>query len=110
MRCISTDGHANRDVGSLAVTNVVTAVRSADEAKARPTSAARLDVADEVVAQLIHLNIESCASWFSIFNARSPLIIELIEASAPDDLTSQQFLPFARGTFPHTRARWRAGR
>jgi hypothetical protein len=59
VRCISADGHASRaDVGSLAVTNVVTAVRSADEAKARPTSAARPDVAGEVVAQLIHLNIE----------------------------------------------------
>ena len=56
---ISADGHAGRArVRSLAVTNVVTAMRSADEAKARPASAARPDVAGEVVAQLVDLNVE----------------------------------------------------
>jgi hypothetical protein len=53
------DGHAGRaDVGSLVVTNIVAAMRSADEAKARPTSAARPLVAGEVVAQLVDLNAE----------------------------------------------------
>ena len=56
---ISADGYAGRaDVGSLAVTNVVTATRSADEAKARPTSAARPDVAGEIVAQLVDLDVQ----------------------------------------------------
>jgi len=36
------------------------------------------------------------------------LIIELIEASAPDELASRRFLAFARGTFPHTGACRRA--
>ena len=59
MRGISADGHAGRaDVSSLAVTNVVTAMRSADEAKARPTSAVRPDTAGEIVTQLADLNVE----------------------------------------------------
>ena len=56
---ISADGQAGRsDVGSLAVTNVVTAMCSTDEAKARPTGGARQDVAGEVVTQLVDLNVE----------------------------------------------------
>lgn len=59
VRGLSADGYAGRaDVGSLAVTDVVTAVRSADEAKARATSAARPDVPGEVVAQLLDADVE----------------------------------------------------
>jgi hypothetical protein len=56
---ISTGGHAGRgDVRPLAVTDVLTAMRSADETKPRPTYAARPYVAGEIVAQFVDLNVE----------------------------------------------------
>ena len=46
------------DVRPLAVTNVLTTMRSTDETKSRPSGAARSYVAGEVVAQFIDLNGE----------------------------------------------------
>ena len=48
----------SHDVGTVTVTNVLTAMRSADEAEARVTGGARSDVAGKVVAQLIHLDLQ----------------------------------------------------
>ena len=61
---------------------------SADEAEACPTRAARSDVAGEVVAQLVDLDVQQVGQLLLDPKSRSPLIIGMIEANAPDETST----------------------